>query len=535
MRVLLPVLALFMALSRPVSADLLAALAAIEYKDFSKAIQELEPLAEKGDSQAEYLLGKLLLEGHGGGQAIERGMGYLTKAAERDYGQAQAMLGFIYANGIGIAADPAAAQKWLTRSLDRLGRGPARRRAEATLAALKEKGLIADEAPPLPATPIPEVTETPIAGVEEAPPQVSVPAEIAAREPPILAERPAEPAAEQPDEPAIAAEAPPGPASVAGSPPEPAILGQEELPATLMEGSVIGPAMAEPSAASDIALDSAQGLGTVEATPQVPSLPAYEPGAQSAYVYESGAQSAPVYEPGRRAPLPDDRAAPDDRAVTMAEGPALAPAVEAIAPVQAESASNAAQPVASLPEPVPARAAPEPAVEDAGPGDAGVGDAGPGDDIAASENVDGPGEKPAEEPAAAENRIATASVPDILPRLAPAVAPSPELVPEIASAPLPPQASSKGAVQAQPKNNPGIRIQLAAVPDRTQAESEWKRILGRNGNLLAGRRPIFMTIDLGEQGVFHRIQTGPFADLGAARELCAELIKAGQDCLVMGR
>jgi len=40
-------------------------------------------------------------------------------------------------------------------------------------------------------------------------------------------------------------------------------------------------------------------------------------------------------------------------------------------------------------------------------------------------------------------------------------------------------------------------------------------------------------VDLGEKGVFYRVQAGPLADAAAAERLCAELKERKQGCIVV--
>ncbi len=57
----------------------------------------------------------------------------------------------------------------------------------------------------------------------------------------------------------------------------------------------------------------------------------------------------------------------------------------------------------------------------------------------------------------------------------------------------------------------------------------------RNADLLGGLTLTVERADLGEKGVFYRVQAGPVADEAAARKLCAALGERKQACLVVRR
>jgi hypothetical protein len=528
MRLLPSVLALILLFSRLAWGDLLNALVAIEEKNYATAIEELRPLAQAGQPQSQFLLGKLLLEGRGGQPAIEEGMALVMKAAEQNYGAAQAMLGFIYAHGIGVAPDAKLAEEWLTRSLERLGKGQTRTTAEATLAALKGSASASPLEGPAPeSAPVPEVAAQPIAPISNTPENAPPHADISAREPDAGEIGPvAEPSAEAQSSSDVGSII--GPASTdAQMETEDEMASRAELDIEsappVLDSAEVAPTTVEPANPSD----ALPQPGVSEANTEAPAPTAantIEAAAKaqenrieknSSATAEAATTSTPVAKP--LPPLPQAQLAP-------AEAASVA------------SPDNAADTAARPPEPA----------SDAPGAASGNSNA----DVAPSAAVK-----------ADEEKIVLASLADIAPRLAPLPhEAAPEIEPAPVDAGIPPQAHSapksnaapeapadevgpqQDSKEAQADNKEpavarelGIRIQLAAVPDHSLAESEWKRIVGRNKELLAGYKPIFKTIDLGEMGVFHRVQTGPFKSLEDARSLCAKLIESGQDCLVMGR
>jgi cell division septation protein DedD len=122
-----------------------------------------------------------------------------------------------------------------------------------------------------------------------------------------------------------------------------------------------------------------------------------------------------------------------------------------------------------------------------------------------------PTSSPSGMPSASPSDTQTASVPAVAP-----VSPKP---PVTAARPA---AAGQGA----------YRIQLAAVKTEQAAASEWARIEKANPEL-AQLNMTPTRVDLGDKGIFYRIQAGPLADAAAADRLCAELKQRKQGCLVV--
>ena len=194
------------------------------------------------------------------------------------------------------------------------------------------------------------------------------------------------------------------------------------------------------------------------------------------------------------------------------------------APPPALAATQAPPPAASTPAPPPATppvaAAPVPPVNVA-PANPPANLPSAGTPIPLTPPVAAPAPAPTPAPPPAQ-----ASPVPVPPTLSPpaqvAVAPTPA-----APAPAPKTAPSPG--------NPsgGIRVQLGAFADQPSAEQAWIRIKGAHGDLLGNTSPNvseFVPAD-GRKPVY-RLQAGPFADLGRARNACAELKARKVDCIV---
>jgi len=78
-------------------------------------------------------------------------------------------------------------------------------------------------------------------------------------------------------------------------------------------------------------------------------------------------------------------------------------------------------------------------------------------------------------------------------------------------------------------------VQLAALKSQDGARPAWGRLQKAHPALLSERELAIQEIDLGERGIFYRVQAGYFPDRASALELCTALKARGQDCLVVKR
>ncbi len=78
-----------------------------------QALAIWEPLAAKGDAEAQYWLGSMHFNGHGGLlQDYKEAMKWVHRAATQGHVGAQFVLGHMYADGEGVAQDYQEAVKW---------------------------------------------------------------------------------------------------------------------------------------------------------------------------------------------------------------------------------------------------------------------------------------------------------------------------------------------------------------------------------------------------------------------------------------
>ncbi len=77
--------------------------------------------------------------------------------------------------------------------------------------------------------------------------------------------------------------------------------------------------------------------------------------------------------------------------------------------------------------------------------------------------------------------------------------------------------------------------QLAALKSHDGARPAWGSLQKAHTALLSWRELAIQEINLGERGIFYRVQAGYFPDRASALELCTALKARGQDCFVVKR
>ena len=125
----------------------------------------------------------------------------------------------------------------------------------------------------------------------------------------------------------------------------------------------------------------------------------------------------------------------------------------------------------------------------------------------------------------------------------PAVKPAPEPVAQAAPVPQSePKSEPVPAEQAAPEPKPvpepapaarqDYMVQLAASRSRALARGVYERLQTEYDDLLGRRNPFILRVDLGDRGIFYRVNVAGFATKAAADSFCTDLKKRGQDCLV---
>jgi cell division septation protein DedD len=107
-----------------------------------------------------------------------------------------------------------------------------------------------------------------------------------------------------------------------------------------------------------------------------------------------------------------------------------------------------------------------------------------------------------------------------------------------AAPPAPPAVKSDKQVAAapaptQPIGAKAYKIQLSAVRSDAAARTEWDKLKKAHTSVLGRLTLNVEKADLGQKGIYYRIQAGPFADRAAADAACQELTRQKASCLVV--
>ena len=78
----------------------------------------------------------------------------------------------------------------------------------------------------------------------------------------------------------------------------------------------------------------------------------------------------------------------------------------------------------------------------------------------------------------------------------------------------------------------GWRVQIASVKNEDVAKSTWARLQSAHGDVLANLRMQAVRVDLGDKGVWYRVQAGPL-DEKQAHSVCGTLKSRKTDCVIV--
>ena len=138
---------------------------------------------------------------------------------------------------------------------------------------------------------------------------------------------------------------------------------------------------------------------------------------------------------------------------------------------------------------------------------------------------------PPEPPAAATPEAPPPVAAQAAPPPAPAVAPAAPAAPVHGAAP--PQSAALPSALAGTAIGKGYRLQVGAVKTQEGAAQEWARIKKQNADLVGTLSVATERVDLGDKGVFYRIQAGPLADGAEADRICSALRHRNVGCLLV--
>src|SRR5215472_18505997 len=89
---------------------------ALSRKDYVTAMKEYRPLAERGNAEAQYRVGRMYEFGQGVPQDKAQGIAWVRKAAEQNHADAEYELGVIYVTGDGVKQDDVQAVAWFRKA-----------------------------------------------------------------------------------------------------------------------------------------------------------------------------------------------------------------------------------------------------------------------------------------------------------------------------------------------------------------------------------------------------------------------------------
>ncbi|HLY46017.1 MAG TPA: SPOR domain-containing protein [Stellaceae bacterium] len=148
-------------------------------------------------------------------------------------------------------------------------------------------------------------------------------------------------------------------------------------------------------------------------------------------------------------------------------------------------------------------------------------------------------EQPLPRPAPAAESPPPAAAAPAPPAAAPAAAPPQPAVAAIEAPPAAAQPAAKPAAREAPPDHVAkgaaggpIRLRLASLRSAEAARDEWARLKRDNADLLGKLTAVAIRTDLGDKGIYYRVEAGAFSDAGAAERLCGELKRRQLGCIL---
>jgi hypothetical protein len=78
----------------------------------------------------------------------------------------------------------------------------------------------------------------------------------------------------------------------------------------------------------------------------------------------------------------------------------------------------------------------------------------------------------------------------------------------------------------------GYSVQISSQRSEAEAQAAFRSLQAKFPNQLGGQQPVIRRADLGDKGVYFRVQVGPYTSSDQASELCSSLKNAGGSCVV---
>lgn len=92
-----------------------------------------------------------------------------------------------------------------------------------------------------------------------------------------------------------------------------------------------------------------------------------------------------------------------------------------------------------------------------------------------------------------------------------------------------------GASAQQAFQKGDFAVQVGSHRQEENAQAGWEKLKQKDPDLFAGLTLAVQKADLGDQGIYYRMQTGPFPNKATADDFCFSLKAKKIDCLVIRR
>lgn len=114
----------------------------------------------------------------------------------------------------------------------------------------------------------------------------------------------------------------------------------------------------------------------------------------------------------------------------------------------------------------------------------------------------------------------------------PPAPPAPAATREALPAGRPTAAAVSRSTAEYPARMGPVQVRLAAVRTPEAARVEWARLKRENADLLGRLSAVAVRTDLGDKGIYYRIEAGPFDNAAAAERLCDALKRRNLGCIL---
>jgi cell division septation protein DedD len=114
-----------------------------------------------------------------------------------------------------------------------------------------------------------------------------------------------------------------------------------------------------------------------------------------------------------------------------------------------------------------------------------------------------------------------------------AQAPPASAAPLAATTTKPPVVAPAKPTKPAPSAGSGYRLQLGALKSEAAAKQEWQRLQHQAPDVLGHLNLSVSRVDLGERGLYFRIQAGPIAEEGVASQACSILKNRNIGCMLV--